>query len=83
MEEMSTQQHAPYLVYVLRLWCDGSSTPWRATLECARTGEHLPFTDLAALFAFLEAETQESLLLSGAEYFKDTVQTEKSQTDDA
>lgn len=83
MEEMSIPQPAPYLVYVLRLWCDGSNTPWRATLECARTGEQLPFTDLTALFAFLEAETQTSLMLSGAEYSKDTVQVEKSQIDDA
>ncbi len=46
---MPTQQHAPNLVYVLRLWCDGTKAPWRATLERASTGEQLSFAVLAAM----------------------------------
>ena len=74
---MEDTQRAPYLVYVLRLWRDGQETPWRAALECARTGERLPFADLPALFAFLAAETQ--AVQAVPVYFKDTGQDEKSQ----
>jgi len=79
MRGMLDDHHAPYLLYVLRLWCDGPGAPWRASLECARTGERRPFADLADLFAFLESETQ------GAQpapiFSKDTGHREKSQTE--
>lgn len=73
------EQLYPYMAYVLRLWCEGPNSPWRATLECARTGERYPFADLATLFAFLEAETQNArpLLVS----FEDTRHGGKSQTE--
>ena len=54
---MLARQIYPYTAYVLRLWRDGPAAPWRAVLECARTGERHAFAELADLFAFLEAET--------------------------
>ncbi len=50
-----------YKAYLLRLWSDGPDTPWRAALECARTGVRYPFATVADLVAFLEAETRGSL----------------------
>ncbi len=47
-----------YQAYVLRLWSDGPDAPWRAALECARTGARYPFATVADLVAFLESETQ-------------------------
>ena len=55
---MVEQHRSLYLAYVLRLWRDGQDTPWRVALQCARTGEQYRFADLAALFVFLEDETQ-------------------------
>ena len=71
---MLEQSHSPYLAYVLRLWCDGPTSPWRAALECARTGERHPFADLAALFAFLEAETRDAQILPLSILSEDTGQ---------
>ena len=48
-----------YMSYLLRLWQaerEGTLT-WRASLECAHTGERWGFASLAALCAFLEQET--------------------------
>lgn len=60
MMVMLLKSGSPYIVYVLRLWCDGSDAPWRAVLDCARTGEHYCFADMAALFTFLEVATSEA-----------------------
>lgn len=56
---MSDRQAHPYMAYVLRVWRDGPAAPWRAVLVCARTGDRHAFAELADLFAFLEAETDE------------------------
>ena len=42
-----------YLSYLLRLWRTGENHPWRVSLEDARTGERVGFSDLAALVQFL------------------------------
>ena len=47
-----------YKAYVLRLWSDGPDGPWRAVLDCARTGAHYPFATVVDLVAFLESETE-------------------------
>lgn len=47
-----------YKAYVLRLWSDGHSIPWRAALDCAHTGGRYLFATVADLVAFLESETQ-------------------------
>ena len=60
MEDMNDNYRSNYMTYVLRLWQDGDDAPWRASLECARTGERHSFVDLSALFAFLECETEGS-----------------------
>ncbi len=64
---MSMKNHVPYMAYVLRLWRNGDTTPWRAALECARTGERHAFATLADLVAFLEAETQEEAEMGNGE----------------
>ena len=95
---MLDKQGALYQVYVLRLWRDGPGAPWRAALECSRTGERFPFADLPALFAFLESETLESEALESEALESDALASqmaalpvdhedsgrgEKSQTSDA
>jgi hypothetical protein len=46
-----------YLSYLLRLWHEGDSAPWRASLEDAHTGERRNFARLQDLFRTLEEET--------------------------
>lgn len=45
-----------YLSYLLRLWPVkiGGTTVWRASLESSLTGGRTGFSDLEALFSFLE-----------------------------
>jgi hypothetical protein len=45
-----------YLSYLLRLWTvkAASGTQWRASLENPMTGDRLGFSDLEALFTYLE-----------------------------
>ncbi len=77
---MLDKHNAPYFLYVLRLWCDGSDTPWRAAVDCARTGERLSFANMSDLFAFLESETRNAQPVS--EFSKNTGHGEKSQTEE-
>lgn len=46
-----------YLSYLMRLWCAPSSREWLASLEAPGTHERHNFSDLASLFAFLQAQT--------------------------
>jgi hypothetical protein len=46
-----------YTAYLLRLWQDSDQAPWRASAQCARTGEKFMFAKLEDLFAFLLAQT--------------------------
>ncbi len=48
-----------YQAYLVRLWQDSEQTPWRASTQCAQTGEKRFFADLAALYTFLMAQTTE------------------------
>ncbi|MBI3172670.1 MAG: hypothetical protein HYZ25_03055 [Chloroflexi bacterium] len=45
-----------YHVYLLRLWRDDESTPWRIQVQDPHTDETLVFTDLENLFAFLRQQ---------------------------
>ncbi len=45
-----------YRSYLLRLWCEASDRPWRASLENPRTGKRIGFASLEQLFAFLMQE---------------------------
>jgi hypothetical protein len=76
---MVNQHRSSYLVYVLRIWRNGEDTPWYVMLECARTGERLPFARLDDLFTFLEAETKDTQGALPAVHFQDTGQEEQSQ----
>jgi hypothetical protein len=46
-----------YCSYLLRLWRDGATAPWRASLEAPGHAAAHMFSDLDALFAFLRAQT--------------------------
>lgn len=46
-----------YCSYLLRLWRDGATASWRASLEAPGHTSTQMFTDLEALFAFLRAQT--------------------------
>ncbi len=56
MERVRT---ADYLAYLLRLWREGPSAPWRAMLVDPGTGDRRGFADLSKLFAFLQDQTGE------------------------
>jgi hypothetical protein len=47
-----------YLSYLVRLWRSDDDAPWRASLEDARTHEHLAFPETDQLFAFLREQMQ-------------------------
>ena len=57
-----TQEQEHYHSFLLRLWRagDDGKPVWRASLESPHTGESLGFADLRELFAYLEAEIEES-----------------------
>ncbi len=78
MKAMTDEYRSEYLAYVLRLWCDGPGTPWRAAIEGVRTGERHLFATLPALFAFLESETTDLLMTQ----VEDSESEEKSQAGD-
>lgn len=48
---------ANYSAYLVRLWQETPHTPWRASAQCASTGQKRYFATLAELFAFLETQT--------------------------
>jgi hypothetical protein len=48
---------ANYTAYLVRLWRESDHSPWRASTQCASTGEKVYFATLADLFKFLEAQT--------------------------
>ena len=67
---METKKSPKYLAYLLRLWQEDDSTPWRATLENAHTGERHGFASLGRLLAFLQDQT--GLVLLPDEYENQT-----------
>lgn len=56
-----------YLAYLLRLWRENETTPWRASLEAPGQPEPLVFSGLVALLRFLEAQTGEQVLQNSSE----------------
>ena len=51
---------ADYHAGLLRLWRDGPSGPWHASLQDAETGERIGFADLDRLFAYLRRLTKDA-----------------------
>ena len=47
-----------YLSYLVRLWRSDDASPWRASLEDARTHEHHAFPETDQLFAFLREQME-------------------------
>lgn len=47
-----------YLSYLLRLWRNDATAPWRASVEDARTHEQHAFAEPERLFAFLREQMQ-------------------------
>lgn len=58
-----TNELPTYLAYLLRLWREeqGGQFIWRASVEIPGEEKRRAFADLAALFAFLEAQTAATL----------------------
>ncbi len=50
---MGKEKRPNYKAYLLRLWREDDSAPWRATLEDSRTGERVGFAKPKQLTAFL------------------------------
>ena len=50
-----------YLAYLVRLWVvhDNGGVVWRASVEDAHMGERRAFANLAGLFDFLQAATEQ------------------------
>jgi hypothetical protein len=47
-----------YVSYLLRLWRDTDTGPWRATLVEGQSGQTRSFADPARLFAFLQTQME-------------------------
>lgn len=69
MEKLKRQ--APYLSYLLRLWCeeDAGKPVWRVSLESVQTRERQGFASLPTLYAYLMQQivsmpTKESEVMS-------------------
>jgi hypothetical protein len=63
-KESGPRAGAPYLSYLLRMWCvsgdvsgDGKAEKWLASVESPLTLEQHHFADLDSLFAFLRTMT--------------------------
>ena len=54
---MKSEIKHTYLAYLLRLWRDDESTPWRASLENPHTGERKIFSSLKKLVEYLQEQT--------------------------
>ncbi|MEZ4705570.1 MAG: hypothetical protein R3A44_00105 [Caldilineaceae bacterium] len=46
-----------YFSYLVRIWRDTPSTPWRASARSVQSGETVRFSTLEALYEFLDAQT--------------------------
>ncbi len=49
-----------YQAYLLRLWRDGPSNRWRASLQSTKTSDAQLFADVQALLAFLQTQRAET-----------------------
>jgi hypothetical protein len=47
-----------YHAYLLRLWREDASAPWRASLQEAHAGQLVNFASVAQLIAFIEEQTR-------------------------
>ena len=52
-----------YCSYLLRLWRDGATAPWRVSLEAPGHAATQTFPNMEALFAFLRTQTSEDQTL--------------------
>ncbi|HHJ06400.1 MAG TPA: hypothetical protein ENK24_02755 [Anaerolineae bacterium] len=68
---MKKETASTYLAYLLRLWRDNETVPWRASVEDARTGERRGFANLKTLLAFLEKQT--GVILTNGENHSDAL----------
>jgi hypothetical protein len=46
-----------YTAYLVRMWQESPQTSWRASAQCATTGEKFYFATLDAIFIFLRTQT--------------------------
>lgn len=49
-----------YSAYLVRLWQESPRTAWRASAQCASTGEKVYFASLNELCTFLHSKTEAS-----------------------
>jgi hypothetical protein len=54
---MAMKKSLNYFSYLLRVWRENDTAPWRASLEDAHTGERRNFARLQDLFKAVESET--------------------------
>jgi hypothetical protein len=57
---MNKSERDIYQAYLLRIWREGSSSPWRAMLESTHTGNHHNFAAIEQLISFLLTQTGET-----------------------
>jgi len=46
-----------YQAYLVRLWRDSQTDPWRVTVRSVLSTEHLQFADLESMCAYLQRQT--------------------------
>ncbi|MCA9958256.1 MAG: hypothetical protein R3E31_01700 [Chloroflexota bacterium] len=57
---MGDQKAHDYRAYLLRLWRESESAPWRASLENPHTGERVRFANDEQLFTYLQEQMTSS-----------------------
>jgi hypothetical protein len=53
---------ATYAAYLIRLWRDESSGPWRVSIYDPHTGERQNFASMRQFVHFLETRTNEKII---------------------
>lgn len=59
MKRPNRKHSVKYLAFLIRLWRESGTAPWRATLQDPRTQDRKHFASLTQLQAFLEEQTGE------------------------
>jgi len=76
VEDQLVSQGSNYRAFLLRLWRDDQSSPWRAQLEEAHSSQQYNFNGIEPLVEFLLAEVAGDACVEGHE----PLETSEEQT---
>jgi hypothetical protein len=76
IEDERMKEQSNYQAFLLRIWREHETAPWRASLENPQLGKRLNFASMAELMAFLDRSTANLDSDSGKIYAKSCVTTQ-------